>query len=96
MAGPGQPGAAAPHPLRRFVRAAGRRTTVGRALGVATVITPCLMAVNHWDAILAGALDRVFLLQTALTFLVPYAVSTYSSARAEMAEQMRGEGHRRG
>jgi hypothetical protein len=56
-----------------------------RALGVAAIITPILMLVNHWAELAAGRLDARLALQTLLTFCVPYAVATYSSARADMA-----------
>jgi hypothetical protein len=71
--------------LRCFFRCALRRPTVMRALGVAAIITPILMLVNHWAELAAGRLDARLALQTLLTFCVPYAVATYSSARADMA-----------
>ncbi len=58
---------------------------VKRALKVAAVITPILTVVNHSHEILALDLGAGFWLQVVLTFLVPYAVSTYSSAMALVA-----------
>lgn len=51
---------------------------------MAAVITPILVVVNHGSELLAGHLDAGLALQSLLTFCVPYAVSTYSSARADM------------
>jgi hypothetical protein len=85
--------------LRLFVRYSLKRSTVLRALGVATVITPVLILVNQWDRIVGGALQGDFLIKTCLTFCVPYLVSTYSSARAEssrhVAEQRAADRERR-
>ena len=72
--------------VRLFVRCALKRSTVLRALGVAAVITPILVGVNQWDRMASGALDVRFLVKVALTFCVPYLVSTYSSARAESVQ----------
>ena len=58
------------------------RSTVRRALGVAAVVGSVLIVINHGDAILRGDLSRGRLLRMALTALVPYCVSTYSSVGA--------------
>jgi hypothetical protein len=71
--------------LRLFLRCAVKRSTVLRAVSVAGVITPILTAINHWGELQAGASGAGLLGQIGLTFLVPYCVSTFSSARAEMA-----------
>jgi hypothetical protein len=41
-----------------------------------------LVAINHADRFLAGSLTRADWLKMALTFLVPYAVSTYAAVEA--------------
>lgn len=46
------------------------------------VVGTILTAINHGDAILAGQLTAERLVRIALTFLVPYAVSTTSSVAA--------------
>ena len=61
-----------------------------RALGVATAITPLLILVNQWDRIASGAVHGDFLLKVVLTFCVPYLVSTYSSARADLSRHVAG------
>ena len=65
-----------------FLRYWFRADTVRRALTVATVITPILILINHGDALLSLEITPALLGKMILTFLVPYAVSSYSSARA--------------
>lgn len=75
--------------VRLFLRYATRGGTVKRALKVACVITPILIVLNHWAEIVELRLGLAFWLQVALTFCVPYCVSTYSSAMAAIAEHHR-------
>jgi hypothetical protein len=70
--------------LRLFIRCALFPRTIGRAVTVASVITPILTAINHWGEFAKGQIGPGLVLQVALTFCVPYCVSTYSSAQAEM------------
>jgi hypothetical protein len=97
---PGAPaGARSPEPsgerrhgwsrVRLFLRFAAMRSTALRAVKVACVITPILTLLNHSREILALELGLRFWTQVALTFFVPYGVSTYSSAMAAIAEQHR-------
>jgi hypothetical protein len=67
---------------RRFLRYWFLPETVSRAVRVAVVVAPVLIAINHADAILRGDLTIRLALKMLLTFLVPYAVSSYSSAKA--------------
>jgi len=60
-----------------------------RAVKVACVITPILTVFNHSREIIAREFGAAFWLQVGLTFLVPYGVSTYSSAMAAIAEHRR-------
>lgn len=61
--------------------------TVRRALLTSAVVGTLLIAINHGDAILRGDVGRGRLGRIALTALVPYVVSTVSSAstRRELA-----------
>ncbi len=59
-----------------------RRDIVRRAVRVAVVVGTLLVVINHGDALLAGTVDVERLLRIALTYLVPYGVSTYSSVQA--------------
>ena len=72
--------------MREFVKYALMPSTVKRALRVALIITPILTVFNHFEEIRELRMGAGFWLQVGLTFLVPYFVSTYSSAQAAMEE----------
>ena len=55
---------------------------VKRALKVSAIVGTVLCAINHGDAMLAGEMTSKRWIQCALTYLVPYLVSTYSSLAA--------------
>jgi hypothetical protein len=57
-------------------------SVVRRAMVVAIVVGTILVAINHGDAIVRGDLGLGRLLRIALTVMVPYCVSTYSSVSA--------------
>jgi len=67
-------------------------SVVRRATVVAIVVGTVLVAINHGDAILRAELGVGRLLRIALTVMVPYCVSTYSSVSAlrASARQQRG------
>jgi hypothetical protein len=50
-----------------------------RALRVALLVGVILFAINQLDVVLRGELTPLVLVKIALTFSVPYAVSTYSA-----------------
>ncbi len=50
-----------------------------RALRVALVVGTILFAINQLDVVLRGSLTALVAVKIALTFLVPYSVSTYSA-----------------
>jgi hypothetical protein len=50
-----------------------------RALRVALVVGVVLFAINQLDVVLRSGLDIVVAAKIALTFAVPYSVSTYSA-----------------
>ena len=52
-----------------------------RALRMAALIGSLLALINHGDAILSGQLSSAAALRIALTYLVPYCVSTYASVQ---------------
>lgn len=76
---------------RLFLRQASRRSTVLRATKVALVVTPILTVFNHAAEIVNGNLGLAFWGQVVLTFLVPYCVSTYSSAMTLLSNSARAE-----
>lgn len=50
-----------------------------RALRVAAVVGTALFAINQLDVVVRDGLTALVALKVALTFAVPYAVSTYSA-----------------
>src|SRR3954463_13520837 len=53
-----------------------------RAVRVALIVGTILLAINHGDAILSGHVSFTRFLRMILTVIVPYVVSTVSSAGA--------------
>lgn len=68
--------------MRSWLVRATDRKVVHSAWVSALVVGPLLIAINHGDALLHGDLSWPRLLRMALTFLVPYCVSTFSSVQA--------------
>ena len=64
------------------IQIATSRSVVRRAFRIATIVGIVLAAINHGDRIISGDLDLNALIKIALTFLVPYTVSTVSSVLA--------------
>lgn len=56
-------------------------TTI-RALKVAIIVGPLLIIINHHDEIVGYKFTSNLIIKSLLTFLVPYSVSAYSSAKA--------------
>ncbi len=52
---------------------------VNRALRVALIVGTILFIINQADVVLRGDLTTTVALKIALTYLVPYSVSTYSA-----------------
>ncbi len=71
-------------PLRRFLHYWFLRETVLRAVKVACVVGPTLTMINQYDLLLRGEFSLRLFLKILLTFMVPYSVSSFSSARAHM------------
>jgi len=72
-----------------FWAGAGERDTVMRALKVAVFVGTALIAINQGDVILSGTVPPVW--KVALTYLVPYGVSTYSAAAFKATQARRLE-----
>ncbi len=58
------------------------RSVRQRALKVAAVVGPILTLINQGDVLLHGPHSPRTWLKIALTFLVPYCVSTFASVQA--------------
>lgn len=53
-----------------------------RALKVSIIVGTILIAINHGDALIAGDVDTPRMIKMLLTYVVPYAVSTYAAVGA--------------
>ena len=53
-----------------------------RALTVAGIVGTVLFAINQLDVVLAGQVTPLVVAKIALTYLVPFSVSAYSSLAA--------------
>ena len=80
--------------IRRFLVHWFRRETVNRALKVAGVVGPILTFINQYDVLLRLEFSYRFWMKVLLTFLVPYCVSSFSSAQAYMEQETRERGVR--
>lgn len=66
-------------PMHDWLKIALQKTVYMRAIRVALVVGTILALINHGDTLLQGSLSAKALFQIALTYLVPYGVSTYAS-----------------
>jgi hypothetical protein len=57
-------------------------SVVRRGIAYAVVVGAILIAINHGDSVLQGDLTFGHLVKMALTVIVPYLVSTFSSVGA--------------
>ena len=68
-----------------------QRRTVLRAVKVAAIVGPILTLINQYDVLLNGNYSARVIGKIVLTFLVPYCVSSFSSARAEIEREVARE-----
>ena len=73
--------------MRAWLNLARRRDVVMRAVRVALVVGTLLIMINYADRAIANNLTGVDLIKMAITYLVPYGVSTYSAVGALRARQ---------
>ncbi len=69
----------APPTLRCWRHAVFYGPVFRRALQVAAVVGTLLFAINQLGAVLSGMVTSVVVLRIALTYVVPFLVSTYSA-----------------
>ncbi len=65
-----------------WLATAARRDVVQRSVRVALTVGTLLVLINYGDRLFAGDLRRLDWIKMALTYLVPYGVSTYASVGA--------------
>ena len=75
------------HAEKSWLALAVQPAVVMTAVRVAAVVGTLLAAINYGDRLLGGALTANDLLKIALTYLVPYGVSTYSSVQTLRRER---------
>lgn len=63
-----------------------RQDVVRRALKVAAVVGTVLVAINQGNVLLTAGISPEVLAKIALTYCVPYGVSTYASVQTIRAE----------
>ena len=63
------------------------RRTILRAVKVAAIVGTILTIINHYDELLSGHYSPRLVRKILLTFLVPYSVSSFSAARAEIERE---------
>jgi len=68
--------------MREYLNIALRPNVCLTALRVSLVVGTILALINHGSAIIGFSLSIGNVLQIFLTYLVPYAVSTYSAVKA--------------
>ena len=73
--------------MREFLALAARVDVVRRAVGVAVVVGTILVAINHGDLLWRWEIPAGRAARIALTYCVPYLVSTYSSVQAVRAQK---------
>ena len=66
--------------MKVFIKHAVTKVCVIRSLKVSFLVGTILALINHYDAIFMGNLNSLKVFQILLTYLVPYSVSTFSSA----------------
>lgn len=68
--------------IRQWHQTARSREVVRRSFRVALLVGTILVAINYTDRLLAGQVNATDFVKRALTFAVPYCVSTYASVSA--------------
>ena len=69
-----------------FGEAFARRTTIIRALKISAIVGSILCVINQWEAVIGEA--DFHMLKVILTYIVPFCVSSYSTA-ASLSDQIR-------
>ena len=68
--------------MTAWLEIATERSVCTRAAKTAMVVGSLLVVINHGDALIILDIGVKALIQICLTYLVPYAVSTYASVEA--------------
>lgn len=71
--------------MNTWLKIALRRDVVRRSVKVASLVGTILALINYWDRFFPYTLDATAYTKIALTYCVPYCVSTYASVSATLA-----------
>lgn len=72
--------------MTEWIKIAARRDIVVRGIKVAAVVGTVLVIINQGDALIGGQITATVVWKIALTYLVPYCVSTYAGVAAILAQ----------
>jgi hypothetical protein len=64
-----------------------RPDVIRRSRRVALLVGTILIAINYFDRVLAGTLVTIDYFKMAMTYCVPFCVSTYAAVSAIMEQQ---------
>lgn len=74
--------------MGEWLQVASRRDVVRRSSKVAVMVGTILVAINYGDRLLFGEVGASDVAKMALTYCVPYCVSTYASVSAVLAARV--------
>jgi hypothetical protein len=77
--------------MKSFLKYATDKVCVSRALKVALVVGSINGVITQYDAIFSGAFAFTNMFQIALTYIVPFGVSTFSSAMQAKHDELEGK-----
>ena len=69
--------------MRHFIKLTFQKQTVNTAIKVSLIVGVILNLINQGDSIFSLEFQHVNYVKLILTFLVPFAVSVYSSAQTK-------------
>ncbi len=72
--------------MKAWFNIALRADVVGRSLKVAAIVGTILALINYWDRLVPYSLDFNAWVKIAMTYCVPYCVSSYASVSAIVAQ----------
>ena len=72
---------------QQFLRSLVEPQILLRSLKIAAVVGTILVGINHGDLIIKGDTEKIEWYKIALTYIVPYCVSTYSAIVSSVSKK---------
>ena len=72
---------------QQFLRSLVEPKILLRSLKIAAVVGTILVGINHGDLIIKGDTEKIEWYKIALTYIVPYCVSTYSAIVSSVSKK---------